>query len=189
MSRATKLLWRVFFCGLILFGLLIVAIDLGLLGYMPPMKELENPDNAVASQVFASDGTVIGKYYVVNRSPARYKDISPNVFNALIATEDARFREHSGIDGIAVLRAVLLLGAKGGGSTITQQLAKNLFPRQHVTFFTMPIIKLKEWIMAVKLEKNLTKDEIITLYLNTVPFGSNTYGIKNASLAFFNVTP
>jgi len=189
MSRATKLLWRLFFGGLILFVLLIIAINLGLLGYMPPMKELENPDSAVASQVFASDGTVIGKYYVVNRSPAKFKDISPHVFNALIATEDARFREHSGIDGIAVLRAVVLLGSKGGGSTITQQLAKNLFPRQHVNFFTMPIIKLKEWIMAVKLERNLTKDEIITLYLNTVPFGYNTYGIKNAALTFFNVTP
>lgn len=189
MSRATKILWRLFFSGLILFALLVTAIDLGLLGYMPPIKELENPENAIASQVFASDGTLIGKYYVVNRSPAKYKDISPNVFNALIATEDARFREHSGIDGIAVLRAVLLLGTKGGGSTITQQLAKNLFPRQHVNFLTMPIIKLKEWIMSVKLEKNLTKDEIITLYLNTVPFGSNTYGIKNASLTFFNVTP
>lgn len=189
MSRVTKLLWRLFFGGLILFVLLIVAINLGLLGYMPPMKELENPDSAVASQVLASDGTVIGKYYVVNRSPAKFKDISPHVFNALIATEDARFREHSGIDGIAVLRAVVLLGTKGGGSTITQQLAKNLFPRQHVNFFTMPIIKLKEWIMAVKLERNLTKDEIITLYLNTVPFGYNTYGIKNAALTFFNVTP
>lgn len=189
MSKATKILWRLFFSGLILFALLITAIDLGLLGYMPPMKELENPENAIASQVFASDGTLIGKYYIENRSPAKFKDISPHVFHALIATEDARFREHSGIDGVAVLRAVLLLGTKGGGSTITQQLAKNLFPRQNVTFFTMPIIKLKEWIMAVKLERNLTKDEIITLYLNTVPFGSNTYGIKNASLTFFNETP
>src|SRR5690606_33105143 len=113
----------------------------------------------------------------------------PNVFNALIATEDERFYEHSGIDGRAVMRAVFLLGSKGGGSTITQQLAKNLFPRQNQSFITMPIIKLKEWIMAIKLEKNLTKQEIITLYLNTVPFGDNTYGIKNASLTFFSKQP
>jgi len=189
MSRASRILWRLFISALILFSLLIVAINFGLLGYMPSIKELENPSSAIASQVFASDGTLLGKYYVVNRTPAKYSEISPNVFNALIATEDARFREHSGIDGVAVLRAVLLLGTKGGGSTLTQQLAKNLFPRQNQNFFTLPIIKLKEWIMAVKLEKNLTKEEIITLYLNTVPFGDNTYGIRNAALTFFGKTP
>lgn len=188
MSRLTKLMWRVFISALILFGILIVSIDLGFLGYMPPIRKLENPQNDLASQVFASDGTLIGNYFIVNRSPAKYKDISPHVIHALIATEDARFREHSGIDGIAVLRAVLLLGSKGGGSTITQQLAKNLFPRQHVSAITLPIIKLKEWIMAVKLERHLTKDEILTLYLNTVPFGSNTYGIRNASLTFYDET-
>src|SRR5690606_18494865 len=114
---------------------------------------------------------------------------SPNIINALIATEDARFSKHSGIDGIALMRAVAGLGKAGGGSTITQQLAKNLFPRENVSFFTMPFIKMKEWVMAVKLEKNLTKNELITLYLNTVPFSDNTYGIKNASLTFFGVTP
>ncbi|MBS1588807.1 MAG: transglycosylase domain-containing protein, partial [Bacteroidetes bacterium] len=114
---------------------------------------------------------------------------SPNVFNALLATEDARFYDHSGIDGIAVLRAIVFLGKEGGGSTITQQLAKNLFPRRNPNIFTMPFIKLKEWVLAVKLERNLTKNEIITLYLNTVPFGDNVYGIKNASLTFYNKTP
>lgn len=156
---------------------------------MPSLKELENPTSAIATEVYASDGSLLGKYYIMNRSNSKHSEISPNVFNALVATEDERFKEHSGIDGKAVMRAVFLLGSKGGGSTITQQLAKNLFPRENANFFTLPVIKLKEWVMAIKLEKNLTKDEIITLYLNTVPFGDNTYGIKNAALTFFNKTP
>ncbi len=188
-SRAVRILWRLFIGGFALFVLLILAINWGLLGYMPSIKELENPSSAIASEVYASDGSLLGKYYYQNRSNAKYKEISPNVINALIATEDARFSQHSGIDGIALMRAIAGFGKAGGGSTITQQLAKNLFPRENVSFFTLPFIKMKEWVMAVKLEKNLTKDEIITLYLNTVPFSDNTYGIKNASLTFFGITP
>ncbi len=189
MSRASRFIWRLFVAGIGFLIILIVAINLGLMGKMPSLKELENPSSSIASEVFAADGTLLGKYYILNRSNSKYAEISPNVFNALIATEDERFFEHSGIDGKAVMRAVFLLGSKGGGSTITQQLAKNLFPRQNASFLTLPIIKLKEWIMAIKLEKNLTKQEIITLYLNTVPFGDNTYGIKNASLTFFSKQP
>lgn len=189
MSKISKLIWRLFISGIIIFSGLIVAINLGWLGYMPSIRELENPSAAIASEVYASDGSLLGMYYIQNRSPVTYEEISPNVINSLVATEDARFYKHSGIDGVAVLRAVLLLGKKGGGSTITQQLAKNLFPRQKQNLATMPIIKLKEWIMAIKLERNLTKEEIITLYLNTVPFGDNTYGIKNASLTFFSKNP
>lgn len=189
MSRIAKIIWRLFVTGLIVFVGIIVAINLGLLGYMPSIKELENPTSDIASEVYAVDGSLLGKYYIQNRSPVEIDEISPNVINALIATEDARFYSHSGIDGIAVLRAVLLMGKKGGGSTITQQLAKNLFPRQKQNMLSMPIIKLKEWIMAVKLERNLTKDEIITLYLNTVPFGDNTFGIKNSSMTFFSKEP
>jgi len=188
-SKPVRLLWRVFWIGLIAFNLLIIGINFGLLGYMPSMKELENPSSAVSSEVLASDGTVLGRYFIQDRSTSKYEEISPNVFNALLATEDARFYEHSGIDGIAVLRAIIFLGKEGGGSTITQQLAKNLFPRRNANLFTLPFIKLKEWVLAVKLERNLTKNEIITLYLNTVPFGDNVYGIKNASLTFFNKTP
>lgn len=185
-----KWLWRFFLLGIIAFGLTIVLVNFGLLGYMPSMKELENPTNALSTEVYAGDGkTIIGRYYVQDRSNSRYEDISPNILNALLATEDFRFYEHSGIDGIAVLRAVIFLGKEGGGSTITQQLAKNLFPRRNPNFFNMPFIKLKEWVLAVKLEKNLTKNEIITLYLNTVPFGDNVYGIKNASLTFFSKLP
>lgn len=188
-QRVIKALWVIFLSGIGLFLLLILLINLGWLGYMPSMKELENPKSALASDLYATDGELIGRYYVQDRSASEFEEISPNVFNALIATEDSRFYEHSGVDGRAVLRAVLLLGKEGGGSTITQQLAKNLFPRENNSKFLMPIIKLKEWVMAVKLEKQLTKNEIITLYLNTVPFGSNVYGIRNASLTFFNKPP
>ena len=184
-----RLLWRTFWIGILVFVLMITMINFGMMGYMPSMKELENPSSSLSSEVLASDGTVLGRYYFQDRSTSKYSEISPNVINALLATEDARFYEHSGIDGRATLRAVILLGKEGGGSTITQQLAKNLFPRQNKSIFTLPIIKLKEWVMAVKLERNLTKNEIITLYLNTVPFGDNVYGIKNASMTFFNKTP
>jgi penicillin-binding protein 1A len=190
MSRSVKILWRVFLGVFALFVLLVTAISLGWLGYMPSMKELENPQSSVSSEVYASDGSLLGKYYIKNRSNSKYSEISPNVFNALIATEDERFKDHSGIDGVAVMRAVVFLGSKGGGSTITQQLALNLFNDNRASNKIVRVVqKLKEWIVAVKLEKNLTKDEIITLYLNTVPFGDNTYGIKNASLTFFNKTP
>jgi len=184
-----RVLWRVFWIGVIAFNLLIILINFGVLGYMPSMKELENPSSALSSEVLATDGTVMGRYYVQDRSNSTFEEVSPNIFNALLATEDARFYDHSGIDGIAVLRAIVFLGKEGGGSTITQQLAKNLFPRKNANLFTLPFIKLKEWVLAVKLERNLTKNEIITLYLNTVPFGDNVYGIKNASLTFFNKLP
>ena len=188
-GRLIRILWILFFVGFAVFGLMIVSINMGWLGYMPSMKELENPNSSLASDLYATDGELIGRYYVLDRSITEYDEISPNVFNALIATEDSRFYDHSGVDGKAVMRAVLLLGKQGGGSTISQQLAKNLFPRERRSKWYMPIIKMKEWVMAVKLETKLTKNEIITLYLNTVPFGSNVYGIRNASLTFFNKPP
>lgn len=189
MLRATKILWRLFIFGLLAFVLLIIGINYGLLGDMPSMEELENPESAMSSEVYAADGTLLGNYYIENRSNSQSHEISPNVVNALIATEDERFYEHSGIDGRAILRAVLLAGKRGGGSTITQQLALNLFAERSPNKLQRVIQKLKEWILAVKLETNLTKSEIITLYLNTVPFGDNVYGIKNASLTFFSKLP
>lgn len=188
-GRIIVILWILFGTGVAAFLLLIGAVNWGWMGYMPSMRELENPNSSLASDLYATDGQLIGRYYIQDRSTTKYEDISQNVFNALIATEDSRFYEHSGVDGRAVLRAVLLLGSEGGGSTITQQLAKNLFPREDRSKFYMPIIKLKEWVMAVKLESKLTKNEIITLYLNTVPFGGNVFGIRNASLTFFNKPP
>lgn len=185
----TKWLWRFFIIGLLLFTATIAAIEFGLLGYMPSMEELENPTNNESSTVFAVDGTILGKYFYENRTPVEYKDISKNIVQALVATEDERYYEHSGIDGIAIMRAVFNFGNKGGGSTITQQLAKNLFPRDDYNKFTLLFVKLKEWVTAVKMERNLTKDEIITLYLNTVPFGGNIFGIKTAANTFYNKEP
>lgn len=189
MKPSIKRLWKFFIFCFLVFNVVIALLWFGLIGGMPSISEIENPSSALSSEVLASDGTVIGRYFVQDRSNCKYKEISPNVINALIATEDERFEDHSGVDGVALMRAVFFLGKKGGGSTITQQLAKNLFPRRNPNVFTMPFIKLKEWVLAVKLEKNLTKNEIITLYLNTVPFGDNVYGIKNASNTFFNIPP
>lgn len=186
MSKATKILWSIFIIGLLSFTILIIAIEKGLLGEMPSMEEIENPASAIASEVISSDGVVLGNYYIQNRSYAETDEISQNVFNALIATEDERFEDHSGIDGRAIMRAVLLAGKRGGGSTITQQLALNLFAERSPNKIERVLQKVKEWILAVKLEKNLTKSEIITLYLNTVPFSDNVYGIKNASMTFFS---
>ena len=188
-KRSVRALWIVFLSLLIIFPLLIYGINNGLVGYMPSLTELENPQSAISSDVYAADGTLLGRYYVQDRSNCKYSEISPNIINALVATEDARFYEHAGIDPIATLRIFLRLGHAGGGSTVSQQLAKNLFPRQTKNLFTLPFLKLKEWVLAVKLERNLTKNEIITLYLNTVPFGDNVYGIRNASLTFYNKTP
>jgi penicillin-binding protein 1A len=189
MKRSIRTLWCIFFVCIMVLMILITGYWFSWWGGMPSITELENPSSALSSEVYAANGDVMGRYFVQDRSNSKYEEISQNVFNALIATEDARFNEHSGIDGRATLRAILLLGKQGGGSTLTQQLAKNLFGRKKVSLFTIPFIKLKEWVLAVKLERNLTKNEIITLYLNTVPFPDNVYGIKNASLTFFSKMP
>ncbi len=186
---SVRLLWTVFVLGFLAFNALVLCLYFNAFGNMPAIEEYENPSAALASEALAADGTVLGRYYVQDRSNSAYEEISPNVINALVATEDARFEEHSGVDGKAVLRAVLFAGKKGGGSTLTQQLAKNLFGRQKVSLWSLPYIKLREWVMAVKLERNLTKREIVALYLNTVPFPDNVYGIKNASLTFYSKTP
>ena len=190
-SKLVPVFWKVFFYGLGAFLLFLVLINLGVFGSLPSLKELENPSITQASEVFAEDGTPMGKYYKDkgNRSNVEFKDISPNVVNALVATEDDRFYEHSGIDGFSVMRAVIKLGRDGGGSTITQQLAKNLLDQGSKNLIRRFIEKLKEWIIAIKLERNFTKQEILTLYLNDVPFGDNVYGIRNASRTFFQKEP
>ncbi len=189
MTKAVKYLWRAFFIGAGVFLLIVLLANFGAFGKMPSLEELENPSASLASEVIASDGTLIGKYYLEDRTNVEYKDISKNAVNALVATEDERFFEHSGIDGIALIRAIAKLGRDGGGSTITQQLAKNLFTN-YSSFAPLRVLqKIKEWIIAVKLERNFTKDEIIALYFNTVPFGDNVYGIRNASKTFFQKEP
>lgn len=189
MKRSIRNLWRGFLICVLAFMLLITGYWFRWWGGMPSIMELENPSSALSSEVLAANGDVMGRYFVQDRSNSKYGEISKNVIDALIATEDARFLEHSGIDGRATARAILLAGREGGGSTLTQQLAKNLFGRKKVSFISLPFIKLKEWVLAVKLERNLTKNEIVTLYLNTVPFPDNVYGIKNASLTFFSKLP
>ncbi len=186
-----RIFWKIFFYGLGAFILFLILINLGVFGSLPSLKELENPSITLATEVFAEDGTPMGKYYKDkgNRSNVEFKDISPNVVNALIATEDERFYQHSGIDGYSVMRAVVKLGRDGGGSTLTQQLAKNLLDQGSKNFVRRFIEKLKEWIIAIKLERNFTKQEILALYLNEVPFGDNLYGIRNASRTFFQKEP
>src|SRR5687768_3067754 len=166
--------------------LLVVLATTGALGEMPDFKELEDPQRNLASIVYSADGKVMGKYYVENRVAVDYEDISPNVINALIATEDVRFDKHSGIDGKRLIGAIVKGGRDGGASTITQQLAKLLFHKKPKNKFLRVIQKVKEWVIALQLERNYTKKEILTMYLNQADFGHNIYGINSASKIYFD---
>lgn len=190
-SHYTKLFWKVIIYGILIFVLLIASVGFGLFGELPSFRDLENPKSNLATEVISSDGNILGTYFIQNRSNAKYKDLSPNLVNALIATEDVRFYKHSGVDlkGTFAIIFYSAIGKKRGSSTITQQLAKNLFPRKKQNIFNIGIIKLKEWLTAIKIERNYTKEEIITMYFNTVDFGSNSYGIKAASKTYFSKTP
>jgi penicillin-binding protein 1A len=193
--------WGVFSFVWVLVISLFVLIGLEFFGPLPSFEELENPKSNLASEVYSEDHVVLGSYYIQFRTFVDYDDLSPNLVNALLATEDIRFHSHSGIDARSIARVfvktlVLQQSRSGGGSTITQQLAKNLFPRDTTIYksslarkSSLAITKFKEWITAVKLERNYTKEEIIAMYLNTVAFGSNAYGIRAASKTFFNTTP
>lgn len=190
-KKYIKRFWQICIGGILFVILLISSIGLGLFGELPTFRDLENPKSNLASEVISTDGQVLGSYYVQNRSNAKFKELPPSLINALIATEDVRFYEHSGIDlkGTFAIALYSVIGKKRGSSTITQQLAKNLFPRRKQTIFNIGIIKLKEWLTAIKIERNYTKEEIITMYFNTVDFGSNSYGIKTASKTYFNKLP
>lgn len=191
--RYSKLWWA--FAGFWVFiFLFFFALSMGCLGFMPSFEELENPHSNLASEVISADGEILGFIGVENRSNVSYDEISPNVINALIATEDVRFYDHSGIDIRSLGRVFTktIIGrssSSGGGSTITQQLAKNLFPREKKSKLGIVYSKFKEWIVAAKLEHNYSKSEILTMYLNTVDFGSNAFGIKTASKTFFDKAP
>lgn len=180
--------------AVLLVLLLFLVVYAGFTGPVPSTDELQQIKNPIATEVYAEDGELLGRYYVENRSYVSFKDISPNVINALVSTEDSRFYHHRGIDEVALLRVIfktLLLQehSSGGGSTLSQQIAKNLFPRKSFGMFSMPVNKLRESIIAYRLERLYTKEEILALYLNTVPFGENTYGIGVASERFFNKPP
>lgn len=185
-------IWRAVIALFVFVGLMITLTVFDVFGQLPPFYRLENPKSYLASEVISSDKQVLGTYYIQNRSNVTYKELSPNVINALVATEDKRFYEHSGIDfgRSFTIFLHLLIGQKQGGSTITQQLAKNLFTEKSNNPFVRITQKLQEWITAVKLERHYTKEEILTMYLNTVDFGAyNTYGIKSAAHTYFNTTP
>jgi penicillin-binding protein 1A len=188
-KKSVRILWILFFTGLFLGILIIVAADLGWLGKMPSIEELQNPSASLASQVYADDGTLMGKYYLQDRVNVKYSDISKYVVEALVATEDERFYDHSGIDPRSLARAIFSLGGEGGASTITMQTAKNLFTNYSSNIFKRIPQKIKEGIIAIRLERNFTKEEILTIYLNTVPFSDNVYGIRNAAKTFFGKEP
>ncbi|MCZ2129144.1 MAG: transglycosylase domain-containing protein [Bacteroidia bacterium] len=190
MKKVLLILW-ISLAGSIVFGFLFMfGISQGMLGKMPDIIELENPKSEIASEIYAEDGVVLGKYFYKNRSNVSHAQISHFMYDALIATEDIRFAKHAGIDFRSLARAIASAGGSGGGSTITQQLAKNLFHDPDYSNKLKRVIqKLKEWIIAVDLERAYTKDEIITMYLNTVQFSGHSYGIKSAAKEFFNKEP
>jgi penicillin-binding protein 1A len=203
--RTIVRLWKITGICAALFVLFIIAVRVNLLwlfGGMPDLAMLENPQSELASELISEDGKSLGKYFSENRIRVEFDQLSPVLVNALIATEDARFADHSGIDGRSMLRVVkgIFTGnsSSGGGSTITQQVAKNLFETrsrkyrgvlQKVPLVGTVIMKTKEWILAVILERKYTKKEIMMMYLNTVSFGNNTYGIKVASKSYFGKDP
>ncbi len=186
-----KLFWKYYLITAGVFLLFILMLNFGWIGDMPDLDDIENPTASLASQVYAQDGTPMGKFYLEDRISVKYRDISPYLLQALVATEDKRFYDHYGIDGEGLLRAVAFLGSQGGASTITMQTAKNLFTDNWGTKNKLLRIiqKIKESIIAIKLERNFTKQEIITLYLNTVPFSENLFGVSNASRSFFQKEP
>ncbi len=198
-----KILWILVVCVLALMPVYVLTVStnfLGLYGGMPSLRALENPENDLSSELISVDGVSLGRYYRHNRLPVTYDDLSEELVTTLLASEDHRFYEHSGIDFIGLLRAtagVLTFNYAGGGSTITMQLAENLFKGMTETegkLLKVPgirelVIKTKEWIISVQLEANFTKKEIIAMYLNTVPFGNNAFGIKSAAETYFGKEP
>ncbi|MET3113427.1 penicillin-binding protein 1A [Pedobacter sp. CG_S7] len=186
-------IWKLLITGIVLFAIFIVSIGFGVFGTLPSFRDIEHPKSNQATEIVAEGGKVMGTYFVQNRSNVTYPEISPFVINALISTEDTRFKEHSGIDFKRTFTIIFynLIGKKQGASTITQQLALNLFSEEgrQKNFFKRLMQKFQEWVIAVKLERNYTKEEIITMYLNTVDFGNQAYGIKSAARVYFNTTP
>jgi penicillin-binding protein 1A len=192
--RIFLFLLKVFVLGFILFSLFFLAVYFGFTGHVPSTRQLNEIASPQASEVFSEDGRLLGRYYIENRSNAKFEEISLNVIHALVATEDARFYEHRGIDEIALMRVfvktiILRDRSAGGGSTLSQQIAKNLFPRNDMGILSMPVNKLREAIIAYRLERIYSKEDILALYLNTVPFSENIFGIELAAERFFSKKP
>ncbi len=204
--KAIKLLWIGFICVILGFPLYLFTVNInlfGMYGEMPSLREVENPENDLSSEIISADGVSLGRYFRYNRSQVHYEELSEDLVNTLIISEDHRFYNHAGLDFpayVRVLFGLLTFNPQGGGSTITQQLAKNLYtmnPDRSLDGWLgkagkLPrrvIQKSKEWIISVNLEKNFTKEEIIAMYLNTATFSSNSYGIKVAAETYFNKQP
>lgn len=182
--------WGIFAAGCVSLILLFWMITKGWIGYLPPLEELQNPKNKFASEILTSDMKSLGRYYrQENRINAQYTDLSPYVIQALVATEDARFYEHTGVDSKSLFRAVLMLGRAGGGSTLTQQLAKQIWSPRASNIFERAMQKPIEWVIATKLERLYSKDEILLMYLNQFDFLYNAVGIKSAAHVYFGTTP
>jgi penicillin-binding protein 1A len=203
-GKTTKylfILWTLYTSLVLLFIVMMVLIGHGKLGFMPDFARLENPQTNLASELITEDGELLGKYFVENRTYVDFDELAPHLVDALVATEDVRYYRHSGIDlrslSRVLVKSVLLGKDEGGGSTLSQQLAKNLFPRDSTVNRTalgragrLAINKFKEWNTGVRLERSYTKNEILAMYLNTVPFGGESIvGIKSAARTFFNTTP
>lgn len=203
--KLIRYLWLGFVATLVALPIYIFTVKsnlFNLYGGLPPLDVLENPESDLSSELYAADGVLLGKYFRQNRSPVDYEEISPHLVNALLVTEDYRFEKHAGVDLKGLWRvfffSILLNQNTGGGSTLSQQLAKNLFKTRSekykgllskIPLIRTIVVKTKEWIVAVQLERAYTKKEILTMYLNTVEFGSNAFGLKVAAKTFFNTTP
>ncbi len=186
-----KWMWRLFFMGIVGLFLLFGGAALEWYGPMPDLQQLENPRTNLATQIISSDGEILGKYYLDdNRTPITYEELPQNMVQALIATEDERFYEHAGIDWRGTLRAFAYLGKRGGASTITQQLARQIFVGVRSRNKIKAVLqKAQEWVIAVQLEQRYTKNEILSLYLNKYDFGYQADGVRSAAKIFFNKTP
>jgi len=197
-KRFIRIFWGTAAGLFFLVILLFILIANGKFGFMPTFEHLENPSTDIASEIYSSDGVLLTTFFLEeNRNPVEYKDLPPHLVNALIAREDHRFVDHSGIDGLGLIRVavktvLMQKSNEGGGSTITQQLAKQLFKRDTTKYSWsvsrkahIATIKFREWVIAVRLEKQYTKQEIVTMYLNVVPFGYNAFGVKSAARTFF----
>lgn len=189
-SKYIKIFWSIFVAGIFAVILFFLFASWGVFGALPTFEELENPESNVATEIISSDGETLGKFYLQNRTPVKYTDLPKHLVEALVATEDERFYEHSGIDARGTLRAIVTLGGSGGASTISQQLAKNLFHGEGSKNIAERIVqKAKEWVIAIRLERQYTKQEIIAMYLNTVDFVNHAVGIRSASKTYFGKEP
>ena len=185
-----KKFWKIYFYTLGGIFLFFIFASWGLFGSMPSFEDLENPNSNLATEIIATDGVTIGKFYNENRTPIKYADLPKHLVDALVSTEDERFYEHSGIDGRRTLGAAIKLGSNGGASTLTQQLAKLLFHGEGSRFLPLRMIqKAKEWIIAIKLERQYTKNEIIAMYFNKADFVNTAVGIRSAAKVYFGKEP